>query len=388
VTAARSRLQAATARGLTAFGGRQSELEFAQRLIERIADGHGQVLAIVGEAGMGKSRLLQQFLSRGLPAEFAVLEAPSVSYGKTAPYFPLIKLLQSYFAVAEADRAEDVRAKVAERMTGLDPSMIDSIPPILALLDALPNFSRVRSEDEMQSFEAWPGLAAAVAQYLGTEPQDRRRRTLSALTRLLLSESQRQPLFLIFEDLHWIDSETQACLDELVDRLKHGRIFLWVNYRPGYTHRWANSECYSRLRLAPLPSQDAGQLLDFLLGDHDDLAKLKEVLTRRTAGNPFFVEESVRSLVEAGVLVGSRGNYRSAVLIESVRIPNTVQTVLAERIDRLPVEDKQLLQTAAVIGVVVPDRLLRAVSGLPEEKFRRAMTSLQAGEFLFETVLF
>jgi class 3 adenylate cyclase/tetratricopeptide (TPR) repeat protein len=388
VTGARSRLQAATTRGLTSFVGRQNELEVAQRLIGQIANGHGQMLAIVGEAGIGKSRLLKQFLAQCVPAEFAVLEAPSVSYGKMSPYFPIIRLLQSYFGVSEGDVAENVRAKVAERLLELDTALNDSIPPILGLLDALPSKPQGERETEFESMQLSTELAATITQYTGTEPQERRRRMLGALTRLLLTESSRQPLFVIFEDLHWIDSETEAFLDELVDKLTHGRIFLWVNYRPGYSHTWANRDCYNRLRLTPLQAEDASQLLDSLLGDDGDLAKLKEVLARRTAGNPFFVEESVRSLVEAGVLVGSKGNYRSAVLTESVRIPNTVQTVLAERIDRLPAEDKQLLQTASVIGTAIPQRLLRAVSGLAEEEFRRAIGSLQTGEFLVETVLY
>jgi class 3 adenylate cyclase/tetratricopeptide (TPR) repeat protein len=387
-TAVKSRLQAATARGLTSFVGRQTEIEVARGLIAKVIAGSGQILAVVGEAGMGKSRLLQQFLVQCVPAEFAVLEAPSVSYGNTSPYFPVVKLLQNYFAVSEADTVVDVRAKVADRMVHLDPALSDSIPPIFALLDALPTPLPGRNETEVSSLSLSPELDAVIAQYVGAEPQERRRRTFGALTRLLLTESRHQPLFVIFEDLHWIDSETQAFLDELVDRLRHGRILLWVNYRPGYSHSWANHDSYNRLRLTPLPTGDASQLLDSLLGDHGDLAKLKEVLGRRTAGNPFFVEECVRSLVEAGVLVGSIGNYRPAVLVESVRIPNSVQTVLAERIDRLPADDKQLLQTAGVIGAKVSDRLLRAVSGLADEQFRRSITSLQAGEFLVETILY
>jgi class 3 adenylate cyclase/tetratricopeptide (TPR) repeat protein len=388
VTTARTRLQAAATRGLTPFVGRQVELEFAQRIIGQISGGHGEVLAIVGEAGMGKSRLLQQFLSRYLPAEYIVLEAPSVSYGKATPYFPVIKLLQSYFVLAETEPVKEVRAKVGEHMLGLDPGLSDAIPPILALLDALPDLGADQTAGEMEWLGSLPEVATALMQYTAMEPQERRSSLFSALIRLLLSESRRQPLLLVFEDLHWIDSETQAFLDTLVASLTRGRVFLWVNYRPGYSHTWANKDYYSRLRLSPLPAEGANELLDTLLGDHEDLAKLKAILIKRTDGNPFFIEESVRALAESGVLVGEKGNYRPAVLIDNVRIPSTVQSVLAERVDRLPVEEKQLLQTAAVIGVVVPDRLLRAVTELAEEKLRGALANLQAGEFLQETRLF
>lgn len=388
VTTARTRLQAAATRGLTPFVGRQVELEFAQRIIGQMAGGRGEVLAIVGEAGMGKSRLLQQFLSRYLPAEFIVLEAPSVSYGKATPYFPVIKLLQSYFGVTEAEPGNEVRAKVGDNMLRLDPALTDAIPPVLALLDALPDMGAGQTPGEMEWLGSLPKVATALTQYTAMEPRERRSFLLSALIRLLLCESRRQPLVLVFEDLHWIDSETQAVLDALVESLTRGRVFLWVNYRPGYTHTWANKNYYSRLRLNPLPAEGANELLDTLLGDYDELTKLKAILIKRTDGNPFFIEESVRALAESGVLVGTKGNYRPAMLIDNVRIPSTVQSVLAERVDRLPVEEKQLLQTAAVIGVVVPDRLLLAVTELPAEKSRRALANLQAGEFLQETRLF
>jgi class 3 adenylate cyclase/tetratricopeptide (TPR) repeat protein len=382
VTAARSRLQAAATRGLTTFVGRQGEIDLVHKLIRQIAVGQGQMLALVGEAGIGKSRLIRHCLADSLSAELMVLEGPAVSYGKTIPYFPLVRLLRSYFGVSEADEPDHVRAKIIEQMISLDGALNDWIPAIFALLGVLPRASA--SDLERQTTE----LARATVSFANAEPQDRRRRTFDALTRLLLSASHRQPLVAIFEDLHWIDSDSQAFLNELVDKLAHGRILLWVTYRPGYSHSWANHGYYNRLRLTPLPAPDAGQLLDVILGAHSELTKLKEILARRTAGNPFFVEESIRALVEAGVLVGTRGDYRPAVLIESVRIPNTVQTVLAERIDRLAAEEKELLQGAAVIGAAIPDRLLRAASELAEERFRSALATLKSSEFLVETSLY
>lgn len=384
-TTARNRLQAAAARGLSRFVGRQAEIEFIQRVMQQTAAGHGQVLAVVGEAGMGKSRLLQHFLACGVAPEWRVLEAPSVSYGKANLYFPVIQLLRGYFSLTEATESGKVQSVVAEQVLRLSPTLCDTIAPILALLDALP---QGQTDGEPLSFASLPEVSLAVAKYQSMEPQDRRRRTFDALTRLFLAESQKQPLLLVFEDLHWIDGETEEFLNVLVESLTRGRIFLLVNYRPGFSHTWANRDYYTRLRLTPLPSTGSAELLDSLLGSDDDLASLKDLLIKRTDGNPFFVEESVRSLAEAGVLVGARGSYRAAVRVESVRIPNTVQTVLAERIDRLPRAEKQLLQTAAVIGVTVAVRLLRAVAGLAEEELHRILENLQAAEFLHENNLF
>ena len=205
---------------------------------------------------------------------------------------------------------------------------------------------------------------------------------------MLLRESQVQPLLLVFEDLHWIDTETQAVLDRLVESLPTTRLLLLVNYRPEYQHGWGSKTYYTQLRLDPLPPARAEEFLHALLGDDPSLAPLKQLLIARTEGNPFFLEESVRTLVEIGVLVGERGAYRLAQAIPTVQVPATVQAVLAARIDRLPPEEKRLLQTAAVIGTEVPLPLLQAIAELPEDALQRGLARLQAAEFLYETRLF
>ena len=200
--------------------------------------------------------------------------------------------------------------------------------------------------------------------------------------------AQRQPLLFVFEDLHWIDSETQAFLDSFIESLPMARILLLVDYRPEYSHGWGDKSYYTQLRVDPLQPTSAEELLQHLLGRNEDLAPLKELLIRRTEGNPFFAEESVRSLVEAGVLVGEKAAYRPGLRIDEIRIPSTVQNVVADRIDRLPAEEKHLLQTAAVIGVIVPFDLLQAVSELPEDSLFQYLAHLKSAEFMYETNLF
>jgi predicted ATPase len=194
-----------------------------------------------------------------------------------------------------------------------------------------------------------------------------------------------QPLLLVFEDLHWIDAETQVLLDSLVESLPTAQLLLLVNYRPEYQHGWGSKTYYTQLRLDPLSSGSAEALLQGLLGDDSSLAPLQRLLIERTAGNPFFLEESVRTLVEMGVLVGQPGAYRLAKPIESLQVPATVQAVLAARIDRLPAEAKRLLQTAAVIGTEVPLPLLQTIADMPEEALHRHLARLQTTEFLYET---
>src|SRR5499427_7829709 len=344
-SAIRQRLQATAGRGLTRFVGRQQELTTLQQTLAHAGAGHGQVAALVGEAGVGKSRLVYEFVHAHFTQGWRVLESASVSYGKATPYFPVIDLLRRYCAVDDRDDTRTVRAKVTGQVLILDAALQDTIPALLALLEALPDDSPFRTLD----------------------PPQRRQRTLEALKRVLLRESQVQPLVLVFEDLHWIDAETQALLNSLVEGLPTARLLLLVNYRPEYQHAWGSKTYYSQLRLDPLPPESAEELLRIVLGDDPSLTPLTPVLIARTEGNPFFLEESVRTLVETQVLVGERGAYRLAQALPNIQVPATVQAVLAARIDRLPPEAKRLLQTAAVMGNEVPlPLLLQAIADMPE----------------------
>ena len=363
---ARTRLQAFAVRGLTPFVGRQAELAALHEALEQAGAGHGQVVAVIGEPGVGKTRLFHEFTHASRTQGWLLLESSSTSYGKATPYLPVIDLLKAYFQIEDRDDGRRMREKLTERLLTLDPTLGPTLPAFLALLE-------VPVEDP-----AWQAL----------EPAQRRQRTLDALKRLLLRESQVQSLLLVFENLHWLDAETQTFLDGLVESLPTARLLLLVNYRPEYQHGWRNKTYYAQLRLDPLPPASAEALLQSLLGGSPDLEPLKQRLIDRTQGNPFFLEESVRTLVETQGLVGTPGAYRLARVLPSIQVPATVQAVLAARIDRLSPEEKQLLQTAAVIGTEVPLALLQAMAEVPEEPLRLGLTHLQAAEFLYETRLF
>jgi class 3 adenylate cyclase/predicted ATPase len=364
--ALRRRLQATATRGLTRFVGRQTELAVLHQTLEQAKTGHGQVVAVVGEAGVGKSRLVYEFVHSHHTQGWSVLESASVSYGKATPYFPVIDLLKRYVRLEDRDDARTIRAKVTGQVLTLDEGMPEIIPALLWLLDALPEESP----------------------FLHFDPSQRRQQTLAALQRLLLRESQMQPLLLVIEDLHWIDSETQALLDSLVERLPTAPLLVLVNYRPEYQHGWGSKTYGTQLRLDPLPPASTAEVLQALLGDDPSLAPLTQLLIARTEGNPFFLEESVRTLVETKVLVGEPGAYCLVQTLPTIQMPATVQAVLAARIDRLTPEDKHLLQTAAVIGHEVPLLLVQAIAELPEEALRHGLARLQAAEFLYETRLF
>ena len=362
----RSRLQLAAARGLSRFVGRDAELGELSAAMELARSGHGQVVALVGDPGVGKSRLVREFTTVYLPAEWRVLEAFATSFDMSAAYLPMIALLRGYFDLQEWDDARAIRDRVTAALLDLDQSLLGSLPALLTLLN-------VPVEDP-----AWDGL----------DPRQRRRRTLDAIRRLLVRESHRQPLCLVIEDLHWIDPEAQAVLDALVESLPATRILLLVTYRPEYKQKWTQKSYYAQLAVHPLPNGMAEVLLRTLLGDGADVAKLRAQLIERTEGNPFFLEESVRHLVETGALSGERGAYRVGRAADAAEVPATVQALLAARIDRLAPEDKRVLQCAAVIGKDVPLPLLEAIADVSEDQLRRSVHQLRAAEFLYEASLF
>jgi class 3 adenylate cyclase/tetratricopeptide (TPR) repeat protein len=363
---ARTRFDAAAPRGLTRFVGRGAELEQLRDALDQASKGRGQMVALVGEPGVGKSRLFWEFTHSHRLQRWLVLEGASVSYGKATSYYPVIELLKGYFKIQGRDEPREIREKVTGKLLTLDDSLKSVLPALLALLD-------VTVDD---------------AQWNALDPVQRRRRTLNAVRQLLLREAREQPLLLIFEDLHWIDGETQALLDNLVESLPAARLLLLVNYRPEYSHTWGSKTYYRQLRIDPLPPENANELLNALLGTDAVLAPLKTLLVERTDANPLFLEESVRALVETVVLAGQRGAYRLTRPVEQLRMPATVQAILAARIDRLAPEAKRLLQASAVIGKDVPLPLLLAIADAPEGEVRAELTHLQAAEFLYEVGLF
>ena len=364
--AIRTRLQAARARGFTRFVGRDAEMVQIRQAAEQARCGRGQVVAVVGDAGVGKSRLFHEFVQSHHREGWLVLAASSVSYGKATAFLPLADLLRRYFRIEDGDDTRSVRSKITGTVLTLDRALEDMLPAITWVLDALP------AEDPLHS----------------VEPAQRRRRALDAIKRLFLRESRVQPLLLVFEDLHWVDAETQGVLDGLVESLPTAPVLLAVNYRPEYRHGWGSKTYYRQLRIDPLAPESADELLSGLLGADPSVQPLKAATIVRTEGNPLFLEESVRTLVETGMLVGDPGAYRLARPVETLQMPATVQAILAARIDRLRTELKRLLQAAAVVGKDVSVPLLEAIADIGGEDLQRALAELQTAEFLYETRLF
>jgi class 3 adenylate cyclase/tetratricopeptide (TPR) repeat protein len=366
VGSARTRLQAAGQRGLSRFVGRRAEMNGLRGALEKAERGNGQIVGVIGEPGVGKSRLFWELIRSHRTQGWLTLETSAASWGKSTAYLLVVRLLRAYFQIEDGDDPRRLREKVTGKVLALDQTLAPAVPALLALLDVV-------VEDV-----GWQEI----------DPLQQRQRTLDAVRRLLVRESQVQPLVLVFEDLHWCDGESEAVLDRLVEGLPAARMLLLVNYRPEYECHWGSKSYYTQLRVDPLPVESASLLLDAVLGDDAGLGSLKRRLIERTEGNPFFLEECVRTLVETSALVGERGAYDLAAPIDTIQIPATVQSILAARIDRLSPEEKSLLQTAAVIGERVPYTLLRAVAGASDEQLRPALAHLHSAEFLYEASLF
>jgi predicted ATPase/class 3 adenylate cyclase len=367
----RTRLQVVARRGLAQFVGRQRELELLQRAWEQAQRGQGQIVAAMGEPGVGKSRLCYEFKLH-CQRHGLVLETFSVSHGRAYPYLPLIELLKHYFVLTPQDDDRRRREQVTGKVLTLDRSLEDTLPYLSALV----------------------GVTEATTELAQVDPQLHRRRTFEAITRLLLRESLNQPVLLLLEDLHWLDSETQAWLTLFSERVATARLLLMVNYRPEYQHGWGSKTYYTQLRLDPLGPEEAQALLTALLGSDAALQPLKQFISAKTEGNPFFMEEIVQTLVDQGVLLRTpTGETRLAApwtnrSLAALQLPPTVQGVLAARIDRLPAEEKALLQTLAVLGKEFAWSLLTAVAYQPDEALQRLLAHLQAEEFIYEQPAF
>ncbi|WP_255856536.1 ATP-binding protein [Marinobacterium rhizophilum] len=363
--ALRTRLEVAARRGLARFVGRQAEMAQLQQAMDKACAGHGQIVGVVGEPGVGKSRLYYEFKQQ-VQQSCRVLETFSVSHGKAFAYLPLIELLKNYLQISAKDDERQRREKITGKVLTLDRALEDSLPYLCYLL----------------------GVAEPDSTLAQMDGKLRRQRTFEAIRQLLVRESLDQPLALIFEDLQWLDRETEAFLRVLSDGVPGARMLLLLNYRPEYRHDWGQKSCYIQLRLDPLGSAEAGELLVALLGEDTSLAPLKPLIMTQTEGNPFFLEEVVQTLAEEEVLSGEPGQYRLQQAPANLHIPTTVQGVLSARIDRLAMTEKALLQTLAVIGKDFPWSLVQQVVGPPEDELRRGLSRLQAGEFLYERPAF
>jgi class 3 adenylate cyclase/tetratricopeptide (TPR) repeat protein len=364
IGAIRTRLDVSRSRGFSRFVGRTDELATLESALDDTREGRGQVVSIVGDAGVGKSRICFEFVERARARGVEVHSAHAVPYGGALPFQPVMELLRSYFGVSDQDDPRDARKKIAGTLLLHDEVAKDTVPLVFEFL-GVPDPERPAPE---------------------LDPEVRQRRLYEVFTGIC--PCHKESTIILVEDLHWIDEGSQAFLTKLAAVVPGTRTLLLLNYRPGYEDRWVDEVDPDEIHLLPLGDEAIDELLTDLLGTDEGMQGLAARIREQASGNPFFVEEVVQSLVEAGSLEGARGTYRIVDRVEKLAIPATVQAVLAARIDRLDQRDKEVLQAAAVIGKEFPEELLNGVAGLPEADLSESLRVLEAGEFIFAERLY
>jgi class 3 adenylate cyclase/tetratricopeptide (TPR) repeat protein len=360
-----TRIEAAVARGLTRFVGRENATAALMEAYEKVKNGSGQVVGIVGEAGVGKSRLLFEFRNLLPQDDFIYLEGRCIHYGGAMPYLPILDVLRSYFGIVEGERESLVRKRVAERTLRLDKNLVETLPPLQDLLS-------LKVEDES---------------YLKLEPKNRRERVFEALRDLLVRESQERPLIMAMEDLHWVDKTTEDFLDYFIGWMANVSVMLVMLYRPEYTHQWGNKSYFNRIGVDQLTLKSSAELVKAILEGGETAPELRDLILDRAAGNPLFMEELTHTLLENGSIQKEQNQYVLARTPSEFQVPDTVQGIIAARIDRLEENLKKIMQVASVIGREFAFRILQTIIGMREE-LKAHLLNLQGLEFIYEKSLF
>ena len=358
---AKTRLGVSVARGLTPFIGRRNELEQLIERFELSGGGQGQIVGIVGAPGVGKSRLLLQ-MRESLPhGRFVYLEGGCYHYGDSVPYLPLLQILRLYFGIEEGETESSAKRKMHERIQKLDPRLESFLPPLQEILS-------LKVSDE---------------QYQKLDPPRKRERIIDAIRNLLLRQSQDLPLVLAVEDLHWIDRPSEEFLGHLVASISHNKILLVLLFRPQYRPPWFNKTNYRQIRVSEFSPETSVEMVHAMLGGVKATPELNELITTRSVGNPLFMEELIRSLLDGGAIQRNNGFYTLSFKASDIQIPATVQGIIDARIARLNTGPRKTLQVASVIGRGFSFPVLQNVMSGTED-LRSHLADLQAGEFIYE----
>jgi class 3 adenylate cyclase/ribosomal protein L40E len=336
-TEVETRIEAAAAKGLTKFAGRKISMAALMEAYDKAKSGSGQVVGIVGEAGVGKSRLLIELRNTLPNEEYTYLEGRCLHYGGSMAYLPIHDILKFYFEIKEEDQELAIKKKLADKILQFDERLKGVLPPFQEILS-------VRVEDD---------------KYLQLEPSAKKIRTFEAIRNLLVCESENKPLVFVVEDLHWIDSISQEFLNYLIDWLAGTHILLILLYRPEYTHQWGNKSYYSKIGVDQLTTKSSAQMVQNILEAAEVVPELRELILNRAGGNPLFVEELTHSLLENGSIQKKDHQFVLSGKASDIQIPDTIQGIIAARMDRLEDNLKRTMQVASVIGRDFAFRILQ-----------------------------
>ena len=359
----KTRIEASASAGLTPFIGRTREMTLLTDALEKARSGSGQVVGIVGEAGVGKSRIILEM--KRLFSGMGILEGHCLHYGGSMAYLPILDILRAYFAIKEGEQEAPLRRKMKEKISSLDEKLRSVLHPFFDLLS-------LKVDDDA---------------YLKLEPKEKREKIFEALRDLFVRESQRNPLVLIVEDLHWIDKTSEEFLDYFIGWLATTPLLLILLYRPEYTHRWGNKSYFTAIRVDQLPLSTSAELVQSILTEGKMVPELRDLILTKAAGNPLFMEELTHSLMENGSIEKKNDHYLLRRTPTDIEIPDTIQGIIAARMDRLDDSLKRIMHVASVIGREFAFRLLQAITDMREE-LKSHLLNLQGLEFIYEKRLF
>ncbi len=364
-TEVETRIEAAAAKGLTKFAGRKNAMAALMQAYDKAKSGSGQVVGVVGEAGVGKSRLLIELKNKLAKEEYIYLEGRCMHYGGSMAYLPIHDILKSYFDIKEEDQEDLINKKLAEKLFNFDERLKSTLAPFQEILS-------VKVDDDT---------------YLQLEPAVKKIRTFEAIRDLLVCESENKPLVFVVEDLHWIDSISEEFLNYLIDWLAGTHILLILLYRPEYTHQWGSKSFYSKIGVDQLTTKNSAQLVQNILEGGQVVPELRELILNRAGGNPLFVEELTHSLMENGSIQRKDHQYVLTTKASEIKVPDTIQGIIAARMDRIEENLKQIMQVASVIGREFAYRILQTIMGMQEE-LKSSLINLQGLELIYEKSLF
>lgn len=360
-----TRIGASVAKGLTRFVGRKNSMAALLDAFDKVKSGSGQVVGLLGEAGVGKSRLLLEMRNMLPQGEYSYIEGRCLQYGGSMAYLPVLYILRSYFDIQEGDREFLIKKKMEEKILGLDEKLKGVIPPFQSLLSLT-----VDDED-----------------FTKLEPKEKREQTFEALRDMLIRGSQERPLILAVEDIHWIDKTSEEFLNYFTGWLANTPIMLLLLYRPEYTHPWGSKSFYTKVGLDQLGTTSSGELVKAILEEGEAAPELRQLILNRAAGNPLFMEEFTHTLLENGSIERKDQKYVLSGKASDIQVPDTIQGIIAARMDRLEDNLKRTMQVASVIGKDFAFRILQTITGMREE-LKSYLLNLQGLEFIYEKNLF
>jgi class 3 adenylate cyclase/tetratricopeptide (TPR) repeat protein len=361
-----TRIAASAAKGLTRFVGRKNSMAAIGDAWNKALAGSGQVLGVVGEAGVGKSRLLLEFRNSLPPGDFTFLEGRCLHYGGSMAYLPFLDILKLYFGIKDGEQEYAITKKMKDKLTELDEELVPTT------LSAFQDLLSLKIEDET---------------WLYLDPKEKRTRTFEAIRNLLISVSQKRPLVVSIEDLHWMDKTSEKFLNYFIDWLAKSPILLILLYRPEFTHQWGSKSYYTKIGLSQLTSQSSAELIRAILYDCEIESQLETLIMDRSAGTPLYIEELTFSLLENGSIQRGKNQCYLAKATKDTQVPDTIQGIIAARMDRLEDNLKRTMQVASVIGRDFAFRILQTITRMREE-LKSYLLNLQGLEFIYEKRLF